>query len=152
MSCVVEPGHLVAERAQIQSLCVTERLVTGARRPAVWEVPCLLSSSSKIAPLVSDFPVLIYTTCQIRKVYTFLYSKAGLPGSDPSTMDLVYPSPSFALASSTDSTSASTRFNVFFRYGRISFRTADSENGKVRRKAVSAPNCAMRFWGGETQK
>ena len=74
------------------------------------------------------------------------YSNAGLPGSEVSMIFFVYPaSPSFCLASSTEKTSTSTRFKDFFRYGRISVRTARSEKGRARRKAVWAPYCDIRF-------
>lgn len=79
---------------------------------------------------------------------TFQYSKAGLPGSDDSMIELVYPGVPpccNCLAASTNSTSVSTKLRDFLRYGRSSVRTSLSEKGRVRRNAVCAPNWPMRF-------
>ena len=60
-------------------------------------------------------------------------------------MDGVNPGPACCNATSTENTSASTRFSDFFKYGKNSARISDSEKGSVRRKALVAPISDMRF-------
>lgn len=73
------------------------------------------------------------------------YSKAGLPGSEDSMRMGVKPGPSLCNASSTENTSASTKFNDRFRYGKNSAKTCDSEKDRALRKATWAPISDIRF-------